>query len=141
MRFAARFFSVLAVALLAAQPVMACCLTGHAQPAATEMSADMPCHDAINSGPDHKDAAGPSTENQNGPDCPGCPDCNASTMQAQPSADETYQSKSAADFEFAAIEIRFTGFVPRSLVQATGPPRNWSLPVISPITLKQRLLI
>ena len=80
MRILSRLLAILAVALVAAQPVMACCLVGHdavAQDAA--LVSDPPCHDSgMQMSPaDHADAA------KDTGDCPGCNDCDSPLMQAQ----------------------------------------------------------
>lgn len=138
MRILSRLLAILAVALVAAQPVMACCLVGHdavAQDAA--LVSDPPCHDSgMQMSPaDHADAA------KDTGDCPGCNDCDSPLMQAQAADDSTLLSSSSAEISDAVLAAQFPGFAHRPVIFKTGPPGAPKLPLSTPITLKQRLLI
>lgn len=131
---------ILIVAIFAAQPVMACCLTGHADVSVAEITAEPPCHgDAENGSVQARDGM----HNASDPfDCPGCRDCDTAIMEAQVQHDWTVlTSVPSDDVPVIALEKRFPGFEPRLMVLSTGPPRDISFPLLSPVSLKQRLLI
>jgi len=133
-----RLFAFLAVALLAAQPVMACCLVGQAAAAQeTSQVASPPCHD---SGMQMAPAQNANTE-QDSDECPGCYDCNSALMQAQASDDSTALSASSAEVSYVVLAAEYPGFGHDPVIFKTGPPGEPSLPLSTPITLKQRLLI
>jgi len=133
-----RLFAVLAIALLATQPVMACCLVGH-EAAAQETSqvASPPCHD---SGMPMAPAENTDTE-EGSNECPGCYDCDSALMQAQTSDDSTALTASSAEVSYAVLAAEYPGFAHAPVIFKTGPPGEPSLPLSTPITLKQRLLI
>jgi len=133
-----RLFAVLAIALLAVQPVMACCLVGH-EAAAQETSqvASPPCHDSS-----MQMASGQNVDTeQHSDECPGCYDCDSALMQAQASDDSTALSASSSEVPYAVLAAQFPGFAHDPVIFKTGPPGEPSLPLSTPITLKQRLLI
>ena len=140
MRLLYRLLMTLMIAVFAAQPVMACCLTGHQSAQATVEHAEPPCHDAVNEGTtDSSDNKG----NASAPSgCPGCVDCDM-LMLAAPAPDNLglVTANVFDDPGLIAAEARSEEFEPRLLVLSTGPPRNFSPPLYTPISLKQRLQI
>ncbi len=138
-----RLLALLAMALLAAQPVMACCLTGHAPVAHAGAGSPPPCHDSMAQMPATPD--GQSRDIASGPgadpvDCPGCIDCDSTMMQAQSGGDTAVSPNTPGPVGLAAVETRFPGFEPRLMVRATGPPGRLFIAHTTPVTLKQRLL-
>lgn len=135
-----RFLILIAVAVMAARPVMACCLTGHGEPQITQASADMPpCH-GEQSAPEHSEQTG-DHERPSPADCPGCFDCDAGVMQAQSFDDGTLLVQNSTEIPVAILTARFEGFEHKSIVLKTGPPGDPPRIHTTPITLKQRLLI
>lgn len=138
MRLFARFLAILAVAIVAAQPVMACCLAGHAEAQIAQMSAEPPCH-----GDTHDAAPGAQTDAHdlaNPRDCPGCPDCDRAAIGAQNFDDQAVLATGPSETPAGETATDFAGFEPRRVVLTTGPPRDPPLLHSSPVTLKQRLL-
>lgn len=138
MLIVSRLITLLAIVLVTAQPVMACCLTGHPAPASAQMSGEPPWHDAS------EDMSAETGDNRSlaidTSDCPGCPDCDTATMQAQSLDDLTILASAAPDLPLPVALSKFTGFAPRRIVLNTGPPRKLAIARLSPVTLKQRLL-
>ena len=136
-----RLLIMMIVAIFAAQPVMACCLSAHESTPVVAERAELPCH-----GDTHDAAAqaqdGVANTSSSRLDCPGCLDCDSLIMAVQAQEDPGFLAASAPD-EAAEVApgTRFAGFETRLLVLATGPPREVSLPLHTPISLKQRLLI
>lgn len=135
-----RLLTLMAIAFVAAQPVMACCITGHAAPA-VEMAGmdDLPCHNddadgTIRADNDHRSM--PDAD-----DCPGCPDCNLPVMQGQVSGDTSVLPQPAPEVAIAVVAAQYPGHVPPPLILTTGPPAGQPLAPVTPLTLKQRLLI
>lgn len=121
-----------------AQPVVACCLFGHAAAAqkASEV-ADPPCDDSsMQMAPAEKADAELDTN-----DCPRCYDCDSTAMQAQASDDSATLSAASAEIPHAVLAAQFPKFAHRPVILKTGPPGEISLPLSTPITLKQRLLV
>jgi len=134
-----RLLMIVAVAIFAAQPVMACCLTGHAEPPRVQMPAEPACHDDM-----HDAAAGTPMDTHNTadqPECPGSPGCDKAVMQAQAFEDWTVSTAGPVEIPAGVVEARYTGFEPHRIVLTTGPPRDRPPPLSSPVILKQRLLI
>jgi hypothetical protein len=135
-----RLLMLIAAAALAAGPVMACCLTGHTQSAALYTSTEtLPCHDAA-SPSGHEDAKA----EQPAPlpvDCPECVDCDSAVMQAQSFDHSVSLTQLTPEVHFAVIAARFEGFEHKATILATGPPGDPPLPLSTPMSLKQRLLI
>jgi len=138
MRSLTRLLAILAVALVAAQPVMACCLVGHGAVAQdVAQVSDPPCHDTgMQMAPADDTDATRDTD-----DCPGCYDCDSPLMQAQATDDSTLLSSSSVEISYAVLAAQFPGFAHRPVVFKTGPPGAPQLPLSTPITLKERLLI
>jgi hypothetical protein len=137
-----RLFTLAAIALFTAQPLMACCLDGHSA-SATELAQDntMNCHDSAMPMPaSHGSSAdpGPNTALD---ECPGCDDCNHPIMQAQNPGDVLSVFSLVLEIPFATLAAQFPGFAHPPLHTKTGPPGASALPLNTPITLKQRLLI
>jgi len=131
-----RLLMILAVAAFAAGPVMACCMTGHAQTGETIIQAEAPpCHGNMEA-----EAATPMSHD-NPADCPGCADCE-SAMLAAKTADQAKVLTSADDLQLSPVEAnRWTGYETPRILRTTGPPRlSLGLPN-TPISLKQRLLV
>jgi len=129
-----RLFAILTVALMAAQPVMACCLVGH--DAAVQVS-EPPCHDTgMDMAPTDDGEAAQGTD-----DCPGCFDCDGPLIKAQGLGDGAVLAASSTDIPFAVLAARFSGFAHPQVIFKTGPPGEPQLPLSTPISLKQRLLI
>jgi hypothetical protein len=136
-----RLLILIAVALVATQPIMACCLAGHAEPVASHTSVDKPpCH-----GEAPLSAHGDSKMDQQqlpAPmDCPGCLDCDSAVMQAQTFETGALLTQLSPEIPLAVIDSRFEGFGQAETIFKTGPPGDPPLPLSTPITLKQRLLI
>lgn len=135
-----RLLILIAVALVVTQPIMACCLTGHAEPAASHTSIEAaPCHGEASpsSHVDTKtDQPSPSTM-----DCPGCLDCDSAVMQAQSFQNGVTLTQLSSETPMAVITSRFEGFEHTATIFKTGPPGDPPLPLSTPIILKQRLLI
>lgn len=135
-----RLFVLIAAAALLAQPVMACCMAGHGDAHALAVSTDAsPCHDARED-MDHvsSDASHPMPSSM---DCPGCLNCDSALMQAQSADVAVALASTTIDAPISILETRFDGFQHASTVLKTGPPGDTPLPLFTPITLKQRLLI
>lgn len=134
-----RFLILIAVALVAARPVMACCLTGHGELAIQDVQAEAPpCHGETLS-PQH--AARQDHQPSSPMACPGCLDCDASLMQAQSVDDSALLTQPPSETPLAVIASRFDGFEHQSIVLKTGPPGDPLSLHETPLTLKQRLLI
>lgn len=135
-----RLLVLISVALLAARPVMACCLTGHGEPAVSDIQTEAP--------PCHGEASVPhqqTAEKQHTPplpaDCPGCFDCDSAIMQAQTVNNDILLAQPSSEIPLAILEARFVGFEQKAVVLKTGPPGDPPPLLHTPITLKQRLLI
>ncbi|HRI99299.1 MAG TPA: hypothetical protein PKV67_00875 [Hyphomonas sp.] len=130
----------MASAFMAAQPVMACCITGHAAPAVEMAGMDgLPCHNddadgTIRANNDHRSM--PHADN-----CSGCPDCNLPVMQGQVSGDTSVPPQPAPEVALAVLAAQYPGYVPPPLILTTGPPAGPPLAPVTLLTLKQRLLI
>lgn len=135
-----RLLILISVAFLAARPVMACCLTGHGETAMAEMKVESPpCHDEVAAG--HHGAAEEKQKPSSPFDCPGCIDCDTAVMQAHSVDDGAVLNQLPSEIPFIVLAARFDGFEHKSTVFKTGPPGDPPLPLPTPITLKQRLLI
>jgi len=135
-----RLLILIAVALVATLPIMACCLAGHAEPAASHTSVETPpCH-----GEAPLSAHGDSETGQQPPaptDCPGCLDGDSAVMHAQSFENGALLTQVSPEIPLAVIASRFEGFGHAETIFKTGPPGDPPLPRATPITLKQRLLI
>jgi len=133
-----RLLALLTVALIAAQPVMACCLVGHPAPALEVVQDANPlCHgNGMPMAPVASD-----DPDQGNDDCPSCDDCDRPVMLAQASDDSAVLSAVPPEFPLAALDAKFSGFGHEPTILKTGPPDDPPLPLATPITLKQRLLI
>lgn len=129
------------VALFAANPVMACCLSGHSQ--VTEVSAvedTPPCHEIARSAP-HSGVSGADVETQSETLCPGCTGCYSAILTASTAEDGIYLQKID---DTGMILPRQAHLVPAShavLLRKTGPPGQRVVLAQTPVRLKQRLLI
>lgn len=131
-----RLLMILAVAAFAATPIMACCMTGHAQTHAMTIQAEAPhCHDDMQPG------AGKPVSGDMVADCPGCADCEPAMLGAR-STDQATLLASAGQVQLSPVKAdRRTGYdTPRTL-QTTGPPRASPRLPTTPVSLKQRLLV
>jgi len=135
-----RLLILVSVAILATQPVMACCLTGHGEPAITEAASEAPpCHGEV---PAQHQTSNTGDHDQPTPaDCPGCFDCDSAIMQAQTFDTNILLTQSSNQAPLAIIAARFDGFEYKPVVLKTGPPGDPPPTHYTPITLKQRLLI
>lgn len=135
-----RLLILVSVAILAARPVMACCLTGHNAPAALEVQNETPpCHGEA---PDTDEANTINILADRGlSDCPGCSDCDTAMIQTHTADDGALLTQPPTETPVAALAARFVGFELESIVLKTGPPDDPSFFHYTPITLKQRLLI
>ncbi len=142
MSLTARLLALVAMALLAAQPVMACCLAGHAGTTAVAAApASPPCHDAgMDMGAEANADAG-ATHGRGPAHCPGCLDCDSPVMQAQASDGGAILAGTRPDVPLALRAADFPGFATRPVVLKTGPPDAAPRRHETPLTLKQRLLI
>lgn len=135
-----RLLTVLAVVLLTAQPVMACCLAGHSEPQ-IEMTEDgaPPCHmDGAEMKPGSEGVSGSMKSSA---DCPGCLDCDNPAMQAQTASDPAALPHSTYEMPVAILAAQFPGFEHPSINSKTGPPHPPPSIPLTPLILKQRLLI
>ena len=135
-----RLFMLIAVALAAAQPVMACCLAGHADVVAVQNSTETaPCHGEMS-----LSGHGKTVEAKHLPsptECPGCLDCDTAVMQAQSFDSGVLLTKDSQETPLTILSARFDGFEHKITVFTTGPPGDRPVHRPTPITLKQRLLI
>lgn len=136
----ARLLTLLAVLFVAAQPVMACCLTGQAAPH-IEISQDTgsPCHG---------DSVGMATASDGvthsmpgAADCPGCADCDNPVMQAQAFDNAAVLSPTSSEIPVALCVVHFPGFAHLPVILKTRPPEAPPFVHLTPLELKQRLLI
>ena len=135
-----RLFMLIAVALVATQPVMACCLTGHADAVAAQSSTETPpCHGEKS----HSDHGKTDQANHlpSPTECPGCLDCDTAVMQAQSFDSGVLLTKDSQETPLTISSARFDGFEHKTMVFTTGPPGDLPVHRPTPITLKQRLLI
>jgi hypothetical protein len=131
-----RLLMILAVAIFAASPVMACCLNNHVEASAETHSVDAtPCH-----GEAEPTASKPISDN-NLEGCPGCAECETAMLQAQ-TADPSAVLASGQELQLMSLQgDQWTGFNAPLVVRTTGPPHDLSRVPDTPITLKQRFLI
>ncbi len=135
-----RLLILMAVALMAARPVMACCLVGHGQPAVAEIQAQLPpCHDTAPTLPGADEAMVSDLTDR--PDCPGCADCDSAVMQAQSASNDAVLTPGPSETPLAVLSVAFPGFDHPPVVFKTGPPADPAPVRLTPITLRQRLLI
>ncbi len=135
-----RLLMTLMIGFFVAQPVMACCLAGHQSAQAAVERAEPPCHDAADKGT--TDFAVNKYDAPDPADCPGCVDCDILILASQaPDNLGRVTANVADDAVTMAPDMGFAGFEPELPTLATGPPRDTSLPLRTPISLKQRLLI
>lgn len=129
-----RLLMLLAVALLAARPVMACCLDGHpvSHMAPTDVETS-PCHDVQDTIPAGLSGEAPV-------DCPSQLDCETALRHAQTFDDGTLLASVLKDVPLPAVLARFDGFEAPRLVLKTGPPGDPPPLTTTPVRLKQRLL-
>ena len=126
-----RLMLLLAVAFMAARPVMACCITGHTGAQSTVQSIDAP-----------SDASGEMPDQMQDPmECPGCFDCDSAILQAQTLDEGVVLATSPSEIPIAVLTARFEGFEHSSVALSAGPPGNPPPFRLTPISLKQRLLI
>ena len=132
MRRFSRSLILLAAIVLAAKPVVACCLTGHAQSQRSAATAEAPpCHGANT---EH------APEEQDGT-CPGCANCDAGLAHASAAGDAAVALLvTALDLPPATVGAA-PPFAAPMRVRATGPPRASPPRSHTPVSLKQRLLI
>jgi len=135
-----RLLTLMTIAFMVAQPVMACCVTGHAAPVVEMAEMDAPpCHNddadgAIRADSDHRSMPDADA-------CPGCPDCNLPAMQGQVSGDMSVLPQPAPEGALAVTAAQYPGHLPPPLILTTGPPAGPPKTPVTPLTLKQRLLI
>ncbi len=131
-----RLFLILVAALVAARPVMACCVTDQAAGGPPDQRAELeiaPCHGPPAATLGQHDSAVSD-------ECPDCPDCESAMMQADALAEAASPTGSADDAP-AAAPPAFDAFEVARTLQKTGPPSPAPRPRSTPISLKQRLLI
>ncbi|WP_370337593.1 hypothetical protein [Parvularcula marina] len=140
MRQVTRLLILISVAFLAARPVMACCLTGDAEPVVAEFQTETPpCHGET---PASQHANADTANSDRDPsDCPGCFDCDAAIMQAHTVDDGALLTQITSEIPLVTLASRFAGFEHKPVVFKTGPPGDPPPLHHTPITLKQRLLI
>ena len=135
-----RLLMLIAVASLAAGPVMACCMTGHAQPAASQETAEVPpCHGERTHSA--QDEASLGDEPQLPLECPGCLDCDTAMLQAQSVTEGALLTHIDSGVAAPDLSPRAVTFEPKPFVFKTGPPGDPATALGTPVTLKQRLLI
>ena len=137
MLFLARLLTLLAVLLVAAQPVMACCLTGQtAPPVEISHDTELPCHG---------DGMGMETASDGGtrsmPGTADCADCDSPVMQAQAFDNAAVLSPSASEIPVALRAVHFPGVAHPPVILQTGPPGAPPFVPVTPLEPKQRLLI
>ena len=134
-----RFLILIAVALTAARPVMACCFTGHGVSHMTEAAAEAsPCHGEQQGAEQH--APTPS-DAANLFDCPGCADCNIAVANTSVSVPDAVLAAGALEIPFTALSTHFEAREFTPLALKTGPPGAPPALRSTPVSLKQRLLI
>jgi hypothetical protein len=131
-----RLFMILAVAVFAASPVMACCVTGPAVASvANDQSEAPPCHDEADSM-----ASAPASDD-NSVDCPGCADCETAMLQTKATGQHLLPA-SATDLHLVPVSVnQWTGFEAPRILRTTGPPRASPVLPNTPVSLKQRFLV
>lgn len=135
-----RLFILIAVALVATQPVMACCLAGHADAVTVQSPPEtLPCHGEMSHSDHGKTDAIYHLPSPT--ECPGCLDCDTAVTQAQSFDTNVLLTKDSQETSLTALTARFDGFEHKTTVFTTGPPGDPTISRPTPITLKQRLLI
>jgi len=135
-----RLLVLVSIVFLAARPVMACCLAGHGELAPLQVQAETPpCHEVSKT--EALERVG--TDRQRPPliDCPGCFDCDTATLQAQSGDDGALTARTSPQGPVAIPSSGFVAFEHAPYTFKTGPPEDPLLRPLTPITLKQRLLI
>lgn len=135
-----RLLVLIAVALMASRPVMACCFTGHEVSHMAEAAAQaQPCHGdqqeaerRAPAAPSH--AATPF-------DCPGCADCNIAVAKTGVSVPDAVLAAGASEIPFTVLSAQFEAREFTPLALKTGPPGDPPALRATPVSLKQRLLI
>lgn len=136
----ARLLTLLAVLMVAAQPVMACCHAGQTVPH-IEISPDTlsSCH---GSGLTSETTSDDGTHTiPDTPDCPGCADCSSPVMQTQVFDSSVVLSFSAPEIPVALLSVHFPGYAHPPVILKTGPPDTRPAEYATLVELKQRLLI
>lgn len=135
-----RLLMLMAVASLATVPAMACCVTGHVQPAVSQTRVGIPsCHGEQS--PSMHGEEDRAQQPISSSDCPGCRDCDIAIVQTQSVIDGALLSQSAPEIPLATLQSQFSGFGYKLVVLKTGPPGTPPATLQTPIALKQRLLI
>lgn len=136
----ARLLTFLAVMLVMAQPVMACCLPGNG---ATHIdmlaNAEPPCHGDGMGMETASDA--PTLPMPGAGDCPGCLDCDSPVLQAQVFDNTPVQAPSVSEIPVVLRAVHVRAFAPATVILTTGPPGAPPQVPVTPLELKQRLLI
>ncbi len=135
-----RLLIVMSVAILAAHPVMACCLTGHGEPVVS--NADVETHPCHSHEADGENATPAATDREKLPEeCAGGLICDTAIVQAQTVEAGALTPQLSSEIPYASVAVRFDGFEHKTIVFTTGPPGERPILRNSPITLKQRLLV
>ncbi len=141
MKMFSRIFLLFAAVIFTASPVMACCLTGHANFATSSTPSDLEnCHDTM----DHSGMVDQSeSTNSTGTSyqCEGCADCDATFVQENAFQSISFDSSQHLfkTFPIYAANIRLN--IPKRTIFTTGPPKSSPIHASTPFVLKQRLLI
>ncbi|WP_156811883.1 hypothetical protein [Robiginitomaculum antarcticum] len=138
MRVIAIVFCFIAAIILAAMPVMACCVTGHGEAGIKSAQASKvmtpPCHDASVSQPNESEAQAP------GQHCADCDDCAVSSSHAKLGSHISLPSD--LDFVVSAYKSSALPQPEIRLLESTGPPLGLALrPIDSLLFRIDRLLI
>ncbi len=135
-----RLLILIAVALTAARPVMACCLAGHDEAHGAETAVQAPpCHGVPQEGARHVPAA--ASDPFNPFDCPGCVDCNVAVANADVPVADAVLAAGASEIPFTVLSTPFEAREFTPLALKTGPPGDPPALRSTPVSLKQRLLI
>ncbi|RIJ20791.1 hypothetical protein D1224_10780 [Henriciella barbarensis] len=133
-----RLLTLLAAAILTAQPVMACpFMLGDEAATKVEISTSHPCHDMAM---EIEADADKSPQSSSDSDCLAGTDCAPMLIQAQSDANPITLSADPSPVLPIILAEAPVAFPPERSTLSTGPPPNAVLPHQTPISLKQRFL-
>ena len=140
-----RLIVLIAVALLAARPAMACCASGHDTVPDQEIAAeDTSCQGkgGMAAHTTHAPDEAPAEPASHTDDCPGCSICTTAMAHAQTFDDARVLVQAQSDAPVAVLAARANDTRFKAVPLKTGgPPGTLPRRHDTPITLKQRLLV
>lgn len=130
-----RLFMLLAIVVFAASPLMACCLTGHAQTTVSTIQSEaLSCHNSASA----KSTKSISVDIPS--DCPGCIDCETTTLTAE-AIDHTTVPPLVETQQLIILVNRWINHDEPYVLRTAPPPRTPPRLHTTPTSLKQRLLV